>query len=579
MFRGIDPQGLDDLAKTLDMQTRTMRHQTRIALDLLHRNEKNADASGVGSAVGHIENWSLDTTSTLQWRAEAIRSGQDAGLDIFRLARARFAAEAVFSIDTVGETYGQRVERLQASERQVEEATTDISDWLSQGWTDWDVTNDDLHNIWRTLEGLSGEELDDVIAALSPRQLERWIKEMGNAINGLSREEKRQVFSMLAANSSSESLGKIHDAILTGGSSEEASDFGGEIGRLAPDQVIVSFVIYAINQGLANREYSGVAPALAADGIENSAAIDEILHAVVASLGALPLIVVDSLVVGDAAGPNPLDSLVSAITRGDDPRLKAAAFTAIAAMATGTDARLRDLLRTRHHIYAGATADILGTRDNYNPGIETLHAAEPVLLENATTILVSDANDVVAQLATRLDPTGSLTTDYLYTLVDRDEIGQLGLLVDRLRGGDIVDAVAFSQAGTNPNYRYSHAQNLGFVAGNLRKALERYVEDAQNHIQWITWGAKIATVAIGAGFTRSLGGLELAGTGLEGAAEWVSTDYWASHTQSKMDDDLERLLDTTVTNLQPPLSLESGPPHLGDALQWWHERYDIVRGA
>ena len=110
MFRGIDPAGLDTLATTLDRQTSTLRHQAHITLDMLRRHGRNGDADSVGSTVGQIENWSLDTTNTLRWRTQTIRSGQGAGWDVFRVARARFAAEAVFSLDTVDETYQRWVE-------------------------------------------------------------------------------------------------------------------------------------------------------------------------------------------------------------------------------------------------------------------------------------------------------------------------------------------------------------------------------------------------------------------------------------------------------------------------------------
>jgi hypothetical protein len=581
MFRGIDPVGLDRLANTLDTQTGSVRHRTRVALDLLNRNGMNAAAATVGALAGHIENWGAETSATLRWRAATIQT--DAGLDILGLTRARFAAQALFSVDNVDEAYRRWIEQVQASERRVGEAITNISDWLDQSWTDWDVTNGDLHNIWSTLQNLAKGELDQVLAELSPRQLERWIEEMGNAINGFSQDEKREVFSLLAANSSGESLSKIHNAILTGGGSEEATDFGLAVRAHAPDQAIVDFVTYAMDLDLTHVEYSGVAPALSAAGIGDSSAVDRMLHAILSRETALQLIAVDSLVTMHAVGDdapshlNPLNSLITAIARGSDPQLKAVAFAAMAEMATDADNQLRELLGSRHHIVDTTTTDIIGTRDHDNTASRLLRSAELELLAAATAILVSDANGVVEQLATGLDPDGSLLASYLYGLVDNEGIGQLGQFVDNLRGGDVVDPVAFSAPGIDPGYQYPHAQNLGFVAGNLRNALELYADAEKNDIDWIGRGAHLATAAVGLAYSKVLEGMSLVGAGIEGVAEWLTTDYWASRTKEEIEEHLAQLIETIETGMQPQPIPDAVTPNLGEALQAWDDRYDLIK--
>ncbi len=585
MIRGIDPVGLDGLADRLDVQAGLLRHHTRIALDLLHGNQRGADATRIGALMGRVEDWSLDSSTSLRWRAETIRSGQGAGLDIFRLNRAHFAAEAVFSLRSIEADYRHWSEQRRMSRQRVEEAVSNISRWLDQGWTDWDVTNGDLHNIHRTLEGLAGAELDQVIAALSSRQLERLIEEMGTSINGFSRDEKREVFSMLASNASGESLGKVHAAIMAGGGSEEAVDLGTEIHCISPDQVIIDFVRDVIDQGLARHRYSGLAPALAAGGIEDSAAVDRVLHEIISNNDALPLMLIDGVVFmhdgnrEDESTLGPFDSLLGAATRGADPELKAAAFAALGAMVTDSDRALRGLLRNRHQIFDTTTTDIIGMREHSKTATEMLAAADSLLLSQATTVLLSDTNGVVEQLATSLDTDGAATTSYLYRLVDEDEVGPLGQIAASLRGGEVVDAVRFSNPGVDPDYQYPHAQNLGFLAGSLRAALERYADDKKGDINWIVSGAKLATAAVGIGFMKALEGLELAGMAVEGAAEWVATDYWAAKTQDEIDEGLADLVDTVVASLQPPLAPNGGPPQLGDALQWWHVRYDIVRDS
>ena len=87
MFQGIDPEGLDSLADTLETQTVSLRHQTRIALDALYRNQRGGDAAAIGALLSRVEEWGIESSAALRWRTAMIQSGQDARLDIFRLAR------------------------------------------------------------------------------------------------------------------------------------------------------------------------------------------------------------------------------------------------------------------------------------------------------------------------------------------------------------------------------------------------------------------------------------------------------------------------------------------------------------
>lgn len=570
MFRGIDPSGLEGLAHALEARANTVRYEARVAIDLLARHREGAAAAMTASTVHRLGLWSLDSGETLRWRADTIRRGQNTGADVIRIARARFAAEGVFSARDMEETFRRWLEETSASHRRLAEVVTSISDWLHQGWTDWDVTNDDLHNIWRTLEQLSAKELDSVIAALAPRQLTRWVEEMGNAVNGLSRDEKQDIFSLLAANSSGRSLSKVHAAILAGGGLEEAIDFGTAIRNGAPVPEVVDFVTYTLDQHLSADEYSTIAPVLAAGRIEDSAAIDAMRF--LADGDTVRLIVLDSLAATttadwDATTPSPLQSLVDTIARGSDALLKADAFAALVTMATESAPQPREQLQSRHPAVGAMPRNQLGT--------VTLRAAEQDLRAAATTTLMSDTAGIVEQLAIRRDPKGQLTTDYLHTLIDHDEIGQLGRVVDRLRGGDVVDAATFSSPGDNSDYQYPNAQNLGFLAGSLGSALERYVDEASSQIDWINWGAKLTTTAIGVSFMKAMESLEIAGVALEGAIEWLGADYWPSRTKRGIKEGLEDLLGTISSRLQPLPQI--GSPHLEGALRWWDFRYDMVR--
>ena len=583
MFRGIDPEGLTSLANTVDDKTSSLRLRTRPTLELLHRNGRPADAAAIGAAVGRIEQWGAETGSNLRWRAGTIESGQAAALDICATTRAQFAAAAVFSLDGVEDAYRRWVEELQAGQRRTDQAVADISGWLDQRWTDWDVTSSDLHNIWNTLDALSDAEFDRVLMALSPAQLGRWIEEMGNSINGFSRDEKQRVFAMLANNAAGEPLGKVHDAIMGSGSQQDAVDVGMAIRQHSADQVIVDFVTYGVQRDLARHRYSGVALAVATDGIEDPAAIDETVRAIVTSEGALDLIVVDSLVTahiddtGDScAYINPLDSLIQAMGRGTEPELLAVAFVSIAGLAADADDRLHRLLGQRHGILDTRERDLFGSYEVNLAATQLIRSAEVELLGDATHLLITDTDAVLTEVATRLDRDAALTTAYFHQLLDHDLTGDVGRIVDSVRGGDTVDSVAFSQPGSDPNYPYPHAQNLAHIAGSLSTALRRYADESKRDIDLIDLVAKMGSLLAGplVGGATYLGGLAQGAIGL--VSEDVALGGTVAGVKQDIDDGLAHVTQMVESVLRPQLPLDDEDPILGEALLWWLERYDSL---
>lgn len=561
MFRGIEPDGLDSLANTVEAEVASVRHESRMAIDLLSRNGRAAAATGIGSAVGGIERWGYDASNNLRWRAAIIRQGQSNDHGSLDPVRARFATEAVFSLGNVDTAYRQWLEQLQAGRQRVDEAFAGITGWLRQGLTDWDVTNGDLHNIWSTLDGLDGEELERVVARLTPRQLRRWIDEMGNHINGFSRAEKRQVFTMLAENASGQSLGMIHDAILAVGNTEaNAVDFGIAVQSHSPDDAIVAFVTYVVARDLAGQPYSGIAPALAAGGVDEPAAIDSLLRAVLTTDGALGYIAMDSLAAAhiEEAGDtcfriDPLESLTTTMSRGGDPALKALGFAGLVGIARHQAIPLR-----------GDEGRVTGKPEE----------AEFELLGAATRVLASDLNAIITNLATTVDRDGSITSAYLYRLVDQDRIGDLGRLVDDLRGGNGVDEVLFSDPGADSDYPYPHAQNLAFFAAGLNNALQQYATDAKGDIDTIT-GIAAAVGLLAIPLARGLAYLNAL---IEGGVGLVA-DGVADGTKESIDNRLAQLVYTVETALQPQLPLQTSPDDMAKALLQWRDRYDIISGS
>ena len=577
MFRGIDPDRLAKLANLVDQQAGLLRRHGRSALDSLHRNGKPVEAQELSTVVGRLEQWSIAAAQDLRWRSQAVRNARISESDVLHLMRAKYAARAAISPDPVEAAHRRWVAAAQASRLRVGDAVADISRWLDQGWTDWDVTNADLHNIWSALRSLSRAELDHVVGDLSPAQLERWVEEMGNGLNGFSRREKDQVFTLLATNASGESLTKIHKAITSGGDSRDIVSIGSAIRDHSPDRVIADFVHYVISRDLPGSRYSTVAPMLSMDGIEDCNAVGSTLQRVVSSSAILEMLVADSLVLHEVNGaPNPLESLVNTIAQANESRLTAIAFTAIADLALHTDVRLRGVLRERHLVFDSTTTDFFGTQEKVDHATHLLRSAESGLLASASQLLAGDAAGVIKELATDLDPDGSTTTAFLHWMIQEGQTAKLSQIIKALRGGDVVDPVAFSARGLDPSYPYPFAQNLGYVAGALRLALEEVADDAKQDIDWITGGAKILTVGLGIAYSAALEVNKVAGLVVEGGAEWLTTDYRASRTRDDIDNRLREVLETVITNLQPPFTPEDGPAHLGDALQWWDHRYDSI---
>lgn len=573
MFVAIDPAGLESLAAELESAAAAVRHRARVAATLLADNDV---ASAIGASLERTGHWGIDAVANLRWRANIIRRGQTADLGSFGVLAVRFATEAVFALDTVTDDYRRWAAQLGERNRRVRDTIAAIGSWLHQGITDWDVTNDDLQHIRQALEDLSPAELDQVIAGLTPRQLTRWIEEMGHGINGFSREEKQQVFAMLASNASGESLGAVHDAILTApGAAENTADLGIALSRNSADAVIAAFVAHAVGQDMPGHRYAGVAPAIAAGGLDDAAAVDEVVASIVGREGALSSIVVDDVVVAHTEGVAgacvdiaPLETLTSAIAKGSNPELKATVFAALQHLA-GDTANMAALLANRHTVLRTKRSDAAADR--------MLDAARARLLDDATRIILSDPDGVVRHLATSVDASGTAMSDYMFQLVANHRIAAIGRIAAALRPGDQVDPVRFSEVGIDSDYRYPAAQNLAFVAATLSNGLSHYADRAEARIDMVSMIAAIAGALVGplAPATGSLGTI-VSGV-VSGGGDWLAGDLSADSVKNTIDDELADLTTTVALELRPQLPLEINPPNLGEALLTWDRRYDAVR--
>jgi hypothetical protein len=114
----------------------------------------------------------------------------------------------------------------------VEQALDDIRHALDGGWNG--VRAGELTDIEGVLAGLSGPELDAVVAAMSQGELRHWVDQLedGRFFGGWSRERRLQMWAMIVARASPDTLRRL--AALTDDFQPTFSEVGGDTARDNP---------------------------------------------------------------------------------------------------------------------------------------------------------------------------------------------------------------------------------------------------------------------------------------------------------------------------------------------------------
>ncbi|WP_046528997.1 C2 family cysteine protease [Cellulomonas sp. FA1] len=126
-------------------------------------------------------------------------------------------------------------DRQEADPARVDAALDDVRDALEGGF--WGVRGGDLEDARTAVAGLNGREVDALVAAMSDAELEHWVEQMeeGWLFGGWSREERRELWELLASRASKETLDRF--AAVTDELQPSFADLGGDGARDDPESV------------------------------------------------------------------------------------------------------------------------------------------------------------------------------------------------------------------------------------------------------------------------------------------------------------------------------------------------------
>ena len=525
MFRGIDPIGLNELATELASRAWATRRISDATEAALLRNRCVGLATELSALTGRFSVWAGATEHDLRWRAEAMVRGQTLGDPLL----AQFAIQVSFAATDPQLLFARWKTEQRTDDERIGDATEAISTRLSQSWNDRDVTNNDLQEIENILRSLDPTDLSAVITSLTPRQLGRWVEEMGHQFNGFSREEKQSLFAYLAEHADGVALGAIHEAALTHGGFEETIDLGHAIAQHAADSAIAEFVAGVVGSGLADREFSGLAPAIAIAAIEGDDAATKCLQSLNSRDGSLKAVVLDAIAL-DQIEPGAFHRLVAALARATDGN--AVAFSGLVSLrADSKDKHRAGRLRS-------------GMNDWHNDITRTTIVDRTLTLQ--TALLLGNLDDTIQQLATEIDPSGEVTTEYWRQMVDDGRSESIAAILRQIRGGADLDLEAFATRGDDHDYSYPRARNLAFVAATVNRGLTECAENAADDIEFIKRISGVAMTVVGLMSIPAEAAAALIGLGTE-----IGIDAHADGTIEELNVQLDQLIDNVTDTLVP----------------------------
>lgn len=120
----------------------------------------------------------------------------------------------------------------------VQAAVDKINGALSESITDWDVTHGDLIDARDALNGLTPQQVDQVVSRLSDDTLRHWNGEMNGLSGALSANEKRDQLNFLAQNLGPDQLARVSQQFRYG---NDAQQFATSVGRFRDASTVGAF--------------------------------------------------------------------------------------------------------------------------------------------------------------------------------------------------------------------------------------------------------------------------------------------------------------------------------------------------
>jgi hypothetical protein len=352
--------------------------------------------------------------------------------------------------------------------KKVEDSVKLIKDRLSESFTDWDVSHDDLSDIQKSVKGLNSAEANEVFRQLSDNDLKKWADELDGTLGSFDKSEKKTLFNELAGKLDDQQLARFSNALED---KENIQSFADSVSNNASGATKAALIDrYAGN--VETDERAAIAVAELIGGMKNNprelegalaklsqpqlaavmkAASQEELHTVVAPYGG-------GGSVYTTFNPTPLADMINAVSNTGNAKLKANVFQA-------------GSLEMKRIEDAGGFLNPVPGQDS---------AAKSVR-NSLTSLMNSDTNGVMANLEHNFR-NGDGISAYTKSMLNAGETKELGNIIAKLSKGndlkgDPLGRFGTQIKGTDGNLHYKNAQVLGYFSGALFAGAKQITSD------------------------------------------------------------------------------------------------------
>lgn len=416
---------------------------------------------------------------------------------------------------------GPTTQPAQQPDPTVDQATQKVKEKLDQsGWFN-DVTNDELHDISATFDGLTPAQRNEVLGRLSDAELKTWAGESGSlgilGTGGINRSEKQALFEDLAAGADAAQLERLSNAFS---GEDDAKLLGDAIASHAPPATQLAFVQRMAGKVESN-ERIALQVAKAIGGMKNDGTyVDQALAALTdGQLGAVVKAAQQENLSTHATSTGAATSLLTY----DVGPLQAMIDAAATGSSVEQKARLFD-----------SAANVLGEIakiGSFNLGMAVVkNDAEAKLTQSLSRLITSDTNGVMAELESQFR-SGKAITTFTKQMIEQGRTEELKVIVTQLQRGNDLKGDALQRFSTpNAEGEYANAQVLGYFVGSVHAAAYKMRGDVDRQVSTfkaifggtLSGGKDVASnLWLGASASKALLGL---GVGVTAAVGLVTAD-------------------------------------------------------